>query len=321
MKYNLENLKEINACFCGSHVLHDSDVDMANRYVERIERSRREYPQIGDIVEFTNKYGDYYSSAHIEIIGEDGHARICEQPYVPFVSNYGDGIACCTSGGAWSYIPIAEMSLIGKREKWFCDFGSCGACANGAVEFKAMVNVWKYNEANIYIDKDGMEYTTKDFNKMIIDYIPESRRDEWDYSYKGKNIAWKTELELQTWLRANRAVVFPGNYHSMVVWYWKEIRHALSPLEFDALDFPEDTLLHNGSILRCKRRYDESTHTIHTYWVWYWGNPDRDYAMQNEIREKYYTLDRKTPVNWYTLNEIKSGKVKAYDISFLRKDE
>lgn len=326
MKYTVEALKKINSRFCSSHYLQESDVYMANRYVELIENSRSETePCIGDIVQYTNEYGDYYMNAHIENVYEDGKINICENPYVPFIGVNVDnnGILCNTSGGAWCNIPIAKLKYIGKREKTFCHWGNCGACADGAVEFKANVSVWEYSSGeNRFISKiNNKPYTTKEFERMKIHYCP-NRKDS-PYIYFGDAMAWKTDLELQAWLRTYRAEVFDWGGNGMFVWYWKEERHSISPAEFEDMDLPEDTLMNNARILRCKRKYDENTHTIHTYWVWYWDEPDKDWreaAMeQNKIRDELYTLDWKTPVNQYATKEITSGKVEAADIKFLKR--
>lgn len=329
MKYTLESLKEINRRFCSSHYLRDSDVHKANMYVELIEKSRSETePHIGDIVQYTDEYGDYYMSAHIEKVYEDGEVNICEQPYVPFIgaNSNNDGIYCSTSGGAWCNLPKDKLIYIGKREKRFCDWGNCGACADGAIEFKAEVSVWGYTSSeNKFISKiNGKPYTTKDFNRMKINYCPNKKDSSNPYIYFGEYRAWKTDLELQAWLRTYRAEVFDWGYSGMFVWYWKEETHSVSPKEFESLDLPEDTLMNNARVLRCKRKYDEETHTVHTFWVWYWDEPGRDFmevAMeQNKIRDELYTFDWHTPVNQYATREIISGKVKPIDINFLKRE-
>ena len=95
------------------------------------------------------------------------------------------------------------------------------------------------------------------------------------------------------------------------MWTWKEKQHHVSPTEFGSLKLEEDTCMINGDIMRCKRKYDEITHTVHTYYVWYWDDPTKDFfeasAEQNKIREKYYTLDRKTPTYIVARKELKSG--------------
>lgn len=326
MKYTLETLKEINGRFCGAHYgLMESDINKANAYVELIEKSRSETePRIGDIVQYTNEYGDYYMSAHIEKVYENEDVYICEQPYVPFtyINSNNNGICCNTSGGAWRNLPKDKLVYVGKREKRFCDWGSCGPCADGAIEFEAEVSVWEYTSSeNKFISKIySNPYTTKDFRRMKIQYCP--RRDGSPYIYFGECCAWKTDLELQAWLRTFRAEVFDWGNNGMFVWYWKEEKHSVSPKEFESLDLAEDTLMNNAKVLRCKRRYDEESHTVHTYWVWYWDEPEKDWEKalmeQNKIRDELYTLDWNTPVNRYATVEIKSGKVKPIDIEFLK---
>ena len=79
--------------------------------------------------------------------------------------------------------------------------------------------------------------------------------------------------------------------------------------------------MNNGRVLRCKRKYDEENHIVHTYWVWYWDDPNKDWreaAMeQNEIRKKFYEIGGS--VNQYAINEIKSGRVKPINLEFLKR--
>ena len=331
-KYTRETLTKINQRFCYSHYhgITDSDLTMVNDYVRVIEFSRsKKIPKVGDIVEYTNEYGDYYMNAHIENKYEDGNIYICERPYVPFirVNKNENGIICSTSGGAWCTIPVTNLIYIGEREKTFCDWGHCRACKDGAVEFKAKVSVWRYTSSeNKFISENtGMPYTTKDFARMKINYCADKYgkpKDGSFYVYFGEYHTWKNDLELQAWLRTFRAEVFDWGDNGMFVWYWREDKHSVSPKEFEALELPEDTLINNARILRCKRKYDEKNHIVHTYWVWYWNEPSKDWrdaAMeQNKIREKFYELGLHTPVNQYAINEIKSGRVKPIDLGFLK---
>ena len=322
MKYILETLREINNRFCGSHYVIDSDVEKANEYVELIEGSRsKTEPKIGDIIQYTNEYGDYYSSAHIDKVYEDGNVNVCEQPYVPFIDSNANnnGICCSTSGGAWCDLPTDKLVYVGKRQKRFCDWGNCGACADGAIEFEAEVSVWEYtSENNKFVSENGYPFTTKDFDRVYVSFNPNRKDTNYIY-FADKNgcsfKAWENKEDFQAWLRTNRAEVFKGFWDNQyVVWIWKNIEHHVSPTEFDSLDLPEDTFLMNGAIRRCKRKYDEGTHTIHTYYVWYWNDPNKDFyeaaTEQNEIREKLYTLDRRTPENQIAKRELATGKVK-----------
>ena len=143
------------------------------------------------------------------------------------------------------------------------------------------------------------------------------------YNFFGNSHAWVTDLEMQAWLRTFRAEVFDFGYNHMVVWYWKEEKHSISPKEFESLDLPEDTLMNNAKVLRCKRKYDEETHTVHTYWVWYWDESGKDWREaaieQNKIRDELYTLDWHTPVNLYATKEIMSGKIKPISLNVVKR--
>ena len=319
MKYTIDTLREINARFCGSHILMNYDVDKANMYVELIENTRSEKtPSVGDCVRYTNEYGDYYGTAHIEK-ADANEIYICERPYTPFIHEYEGRISCNTSGGAWTHLPTRELKYIGKIEKRFCDWGNCGGCADGAIDFIAEVSLWEYtSENNNFISENGYPFTTKDFDRVYVSFNPNRKDTNYIYfadrngcSFK----AWENKEDFQAWLRTNRAEVFKGFWDNQyVVWIWKNIEYHVSPTEFDSLDLPEDTFLMNGAIRRCKRKYDEGKHTIHTYYVWYWNDPNKDFyeaaTEQNEIREKLYTLDRRTPENQIAKRELATGKVK-----------
>ena len=262
--YTIETLKEINAGYECDHRISKSDVEMANNYVQLIEGSRSTFaPQIGDRIRYTNKYGEYYGMAHIEQV-DDEDIYICERPYVPFIWKKGNGIACQTSGGAWGYIPIGELKYIGKELKTFCDWGHCGACANGAVEFQAEVSVWEYIDPN----NRYAPYTTKDYDREFINYVVDqfgNPRNGSDYRYFGNGIAFKTAEDYKAWVRTYRGVEIPGIWENQtVVFKYKEREYYITKDEWDALDYPIDTRMCNG-IIFVKVRYDDENHCVHTY--------------------------------------------------------
>ena len=66
-KYSIETLRERNVSYDHQHWLTQEDVDMANSYVELIERTRSKItPQIGDRLVYVTEHGDYYGNALIE---------------------------------------------------------------------------------------------------------------------------------------------------------------------------------------------------------------------------------------------------------------
>lgn len=310
MAYTLETLKEINQRYCGSHYMNQDDVDKANKYVDLIERTRStETPKVGDILQITNKHGEYFERAHIE--REDLHygGNICEHPYVPFINarEDGTGIRCSTSGGAWCDVDFKDMKYIGKAKKRFCDWGWGGARADGAVEFEAEVSVWEYKDPEQLFPG----FTTREYEKYYID----DRGEDSDYTLKtgyryhisrggGMNYkAFKDKAGLDAWLKTFKGTVFEGfSKNQKVVWTWKQRQEYPSPMEFDAMPEPIDSIIFNGAVRKCKRRYDEETHTVTTYMVWYWDEPKRkgeEYGnrimIQNMIRDENYTLPWNTP--------------------------
>lgn len=326
MKYTRETLTNINQRYCSSHCLTDSDVKMANDYVHLIESTRsKEIPKVGDRIRYTTKHGDYYERGHIEKV-DDKEVYICEQPYIPFIWSKEDGIGCITSGGAWAYIPVEKLKYVGEEEKTFCDWGCCGARADGAVDFKAKVSVWEYAEEQKY------PYTTKTHERMFVSYDPKHLHDSRYILYgrdsNGMNSnAWSNVLDFQAWLETVKGEVFEGNWdNQIIVWYWKQKKVHVSPKEYERIDGVEDTMLCNGC-RRCKRVYDEENHTVTTYFVWYWDDdsiPDwRERSMaQNEIRERLYGLGHGVKPNEAARRKIIAEKIVPVDVlSYFKKSK
>ena len=320
--YTKETLAEINNRYinCGHYPLTDSDIEKANMYVQMIENTRsKTIPKAGDRIIYTTDFGDYYRYAHIESI-ENGQAYICEQPYAPFVYKGEEKIWFSTSGGSWHYIDIGKLTYVGTEKKTFCAWGSYGVRADGAIEFEANVSLWEYkNENPMFVDENGNQYTTKNYDYMILHYSTE--RDP-QYKYFGQSIAWRNEYDLQAWLKTFKAKVFEydARFGTALVWYWKEKQHHVSPDEYDKICGFEDSMLCNG-LRRCKRIYDEENHIVNTYFVWYWdapemGNEQEQWIKQNKIRERY-ELDWHIGANMHYKNKLKS-EGKWYDLNWIK---
>ena len=309
MKYTMESLSEINQRFIGTHCfLKQSDVDMANELVTAIESSRTENkPQPGDMVVYTNKYGEYFPHAHIETVSED-NIYLCERANTYISADKGK-VYCNSSGGTWAHIDIDDLKYTGEQqEKLFWHFGSCGACADGGIDFYAKVNVWDCN-------LNEEPFSTKTHDKYYLSHF--SNKDESYYSAygidAGYHARWKTEDDFQAWLRVNRAVS-----NNRVAWTYKTVEHHVSPSEFENINAPEDIFLMNGSKRKCKRIYDDENYTIHLYYVWYWEEDGEFYEKmerQNKAIDKYEVSWNET-VNSIALNELSSGKVKPLEIKF-----
>lgn len=310
MKYTIESLSKINQRFIGTHYwLKQSDVEMANELVAAIENTRTENkPQPGDIVIYTNEYGEYFSNAHIETVNDDT-IYLCERANT-YVSVDNEKVYCNSSGGTWKHIDIKDLKYTGsQQEKRFWHFGSCGACADGGIDFYAKVNVWKCN-----LSKEP--FSTKTHDKYHFSYS-EKKYSGYHYFLSKSGMpsnAWNTEEEFQAWLITNRAVI-----NNNAIWTYKTIEHHLSPTEFDNLNAPEDIFLMNGSKRRCKRVYDDKNYTIHLYYVWYWDEEGEFYEKierQNKAIKDYEVDYWENEVNTIALNELKSGKIKPLEIKF-----
>lgn len=291
--YTLESLKAINARYIyHPHYLSQNDVDMANKWVQQIESERDNVlvPIAGDTIQLTDKYGNYYPCALIQSVNEDGDAEVCESPYIPFLHRRVDGaVGMSASGGAWRRIPITKLKYIGKATRLFCDWGSCGACADGAIDFEVEVNLWEYaDESPLY-----GSYTTKDWRCDYITFC-EKDREGSPYHYFGNFHAYKTELEYMAWLTTYKGIEFAGHWPSQtVVFFYKKDEHLISKEEWDTLNLPTDTRLMNGGIQLIKYSCDDAAHMIHEYRYNNNGELDwrtsRPYRVALQLLEKGYT--------------------------------
>ena len=123
-RYSLETLLPINTLYDHEHCLTQEDVDMANKLVRHIERTRDPLvPQVGDRVRYTTRYGDFHGNALIEAVREDGTLSICLCPYVPFVWAAADGIGCAVSGGLFTVVAPQALHPAGTVQGGFLRLG------------------------------------------------------------------------------------------------------------------------------------------------------------------------------------------------------
>lgn len=315
-KYTVETLKKENYHFDYEHGITESDVMKVNKIIDAIENSRStERIQVGDVVQYTNEYGEYFPHAMITNIYDN--TEICENGNM--YTNIHEGEFChSTSGGSFSHHEMKGFTYIGKTTRTFWTFGHNGACANGGVYFTATVNLWECN------DNKEM-FSTKTHDKYYLSY----RKSDSDYQYFASKSggmsdnAWRTAKEMQAWLRTKRAIVTgenPGG--GSVIWTYKEVEHHCSNTEYDALNVTEDIFLMNGNKRRCKRVYDDENCILHTYFVWYWEDNSQEFYTrmnnQNKIIDSYKVDYFTNEVNKIALEELRSGKVKPLQIDFER---
>ena len=209
----MKKLHEVN-----NKELRKKDVEIATFYKELIQQSRSpEFPQPGDALEFTDKFGNFYPKAHLEKINEDGTLYICENPMAPFVE--GHRMCFSTSGGAWRSLP-PSWELIGSYEKIFFTWDSSGPRAGGGLYFPVMVKKWKYKEPSLFLGYSAENYFKYEasFLRKPTDmgYIILVRKNA--VSHKG----FKTNTEYLQWLLEIDGIQFDYTPESKVIFAPKE---------------------------------------------------------------------------------------------------
>lgn len=260
-KCTIESLKLINENYNYEHSVTQRDVDKANELVFIIENSRNnKTPKIGDIVNFTDEYGNYYENAHIESVNTK-NIYICENAYTPFayINKEKNGISTNTSGGAWEFIPKG-LKHVNVKEKRFCDWGHSGVCGNGAFNFFAKVNVWEYIKGN-------PEFTTKNYDKFIISITNDIISNKDKYIIRKNGTAYtvfNVEKEYQAWLKTFNGVERNGNRENNIVWTYKQEEKCVPLTEYlNISNAVIDSTMCNCSIQECKRVYSENKVTTY----------------------------------------------------------
>ena len=168
---NKEDFVKMNGVFAMEHGLTEGDYKKAERLIELIAANHAavKTPQVGDLVE-----GAYYDGHHpyrygiIEKVYDDGTVEVCYEPMIPFVY-FNDmlELGISVSGGPFGKHLMSELELVSDEDKrTFCDWGHCGACGHGVINFKAPVRRWKIpyeRQSNTYVN-----YWKKDFNNGSI---------------------------------------------------------------------------------------------------------------------------------------------------------
>lgn len=260
--YTKDSLAEINSVYLSFHApIEDSDVENANKWVRIIEASRDDSrPLVGDIVHYTNEYSDYYAHAHIDEISLES-AVVCECPFVPFVGwTEKDGLSCSKGGGAYERIDLRKLTYVGKEEKLFKDWGSCGGCAYGSITFAAEVNVWEYTPENLRFGP----YTTKDWVRAFI-YFGEKDKDSNHINF-GDCRTFSSEMGYMAWLLTYKGVEFEGySDKETVVFFYQREEYLISKEAWDILALPVDTRPIGMQLQYIKYKYNDNEHVITEY--------------------------------------------------------
>ena len=265
--YTLKSLKALNPVFDSSHGLGQSDVNLVNHYVELIQSSRCKTPCAGDIIDYTDEYGNFHKSRHIhEFISETNQVLFYPCPFGPFVySDKEKGLSFQSIPGSDIAVDFSNVSYVGKRKRTYKIFGRCFHPANSAIYFNALVNVWEY----IVPDQQHPGYSTKTWRKHYFSYVEKPHDGSAPHYYDFLNgIVFDTAKEFDLWKKTYRAVEFPGGSpNQTVLFLYREKSCLLSREGWDALDLPLDTRWVNGrhSTIHIKVDYDDEDRTVTEY--------------------------------------------------------
>lgn len=183
MKYALKQLQKLNLGRC--EPVDDKDLEIVNNIIQTIEDGRGDFPMPGDIVQYTNKYGSFYSHAHIEYM-KDGKFKICEQGTPSFATKYNKEVGFSMSGGVWREESAKnKFKHAGTSEKYLWTWGRVGACGNGGIYFRAQVNVWRYTAHK----------PTKHFVIQSKTLTNKETLNPYKCDIKGNVLNWKTVIK------------------------------------------------------------------------------------------------------------------------------
>lgn len=318
-RYTIDSLSELNREYVLENgKIRQQDVDMVNRYVELIENTRSDTePRAGDILRYTDAYGEYYHHAHIEYVTA-GIANVCENASV-HISKCDEslhGFRLASSGGCWVNLPISRMKHSGSEQKRFWDFGNESYRMMG-LDFYVNVNVWT-------CDMNQERFSTLTHDKYYLSCLKDGRDGYHFFAANDKHgeKAWRTEEEVQAWIRTYRGVITRISGNQAVVWTYQEQYCHVTPEQYEVLEGSEDILQLNG-LRYCKRIYDDRSAKLYTNIVWYWEDPAIEdpierAVLQNKIIKKYEVdKGRGYKENWYARQELRQGFVEHTDLCAL----
>lgn len=240
---SLATLRLNNRAYDREHGVCLLDVSMVNKLIWLLEKDRScNHPVLGDIVRYTDQYGEYFPEAHIKNIS-NGICTIREQAGV-YVARSGN-TDCSTyfidSGGSVAEIPLSSVKFKGRELKDFWTFGSCGACGGGAIYFKAKVNVWEYIHPQPYFE----DYTTKHWRKS---YVYKDKPEHGTTRYYTERLTFNSRVELEQYIKIVRGKIFKGHWTNQEVLFgYSETYCCITPEEWHGKDLPTFKIEFNGN--------------------------------------------------------------------------
>lgn len=245
----LTELKDRNrGYFLGTDGINERDLKIVNDLIEAIKSSRTDKVQTLDLVEYTDKYGDYYPHAMAEYNTYHDDKFSIVQRAGCYISLYNGELSHSISGGSFDSNKIeSEFIYQGKANRSFWTFSSQGAGGNHGLYFEAEVSKFLYNERA----EELKHLTTQNLTKLYISDRGKNTIETYRYtalqgacSYR----AWKNEKELNTFLTKYKAIEETSTKNSRVVWILNpKDCYCFNREEFEAIKAPEFIKWWNGN--------------------------------------------------------------------------
>lgn len=258
--YTVESLQYLNDSHDYGYPVSQSDVDKVNRLIAAIrqEREGNERPMPGDIIEYTCRNGDFYSTAHI------GHIRkkrieICLSDNIPFCYENERGAGYDIQEGVWTHLYKSVLEPCGIKAGLFRTWGHAGRCAHGMMYFKTFVRSWKYTEPEPMFGK----YTIKEWTKYFISKLPDAER-KGEFTYKGEGFTLFSETELMRLVEMLHGELFSGIYrNSLILWGYRMVWEELTEQEWRHTKAGMHLSLLGESPVKIQTCHDTRTVTIY----------------------------------------------------------
>lgn len=224
---------------------------------ERIAQTRSaEIPKCGDIVQYTNRFGDYNANASLKE-NTDGTITILKMGRHDLLCADKTGITFYDSTQQGLTILKSQLRYLGSKEKSFRLMRTDKA--DDTMPFKTTVSVWEYTEPNPVYG----EYSSRDWCKAI---VPDwSSNDSDSYFWGGTHFVRYSDKE--DWLRYIRGVMFDGKIPGQkVIFHYRERFKPISKRKWDNTMLPVSSRLLGGQKMPCKFSYDNNSRIVTIYW-------------------------------------------------------
>lgn len=234
--------------FLGADGINNNDLQIVNNLIEAIESTRTNKIQTFDLVEYTDKYGDFYQNAMAEFNTYHDNKFCIVQQASCNIELYNNKLIHSISGGAFDGRKDETKFIYnGKSKRFFWTWGSNGVGANHGLYFQAEVSKFIYNERA----PELKHLTTQYLTKLYISDRGTNTREQYRYTASQgaySYTAWKNEKELNAFLTKYKAIEEKSAGFTRIFWILNPVtKYCFDRKEFEKIKAPEYINWWNGS--------------------------------------------------------------------------